>query len=98
MVDLFRIARVHGMYGSQSVAGLRYALVEGVLLQLAVRLHQNLVRSAPVGKTPGSDQVIEKAEARDHPAYRDGTRTALAATRRQDHDRATPAASNIDSL
>ena len=51
---------VHGMQGPQSVAGSRYADVEGMPPQPAVGLHQHLVRSAPVGGTPGFDQVVEK--------------------------------------
>jgi len=49
------------MQGPQSVAGSRYADVEGMSPQPAVRLHQDLIRSAPVGGTPGFDQVVEKA-------------------------------------
>jgi hypothetical protein len=37
-------------------------------------------------------------EALDHPARRDRTHTAIAITRRDDHDRAMLAASNIDLL
>ena len=47
------IVRVYRVHGSQPVAGFRYAHVEGMPPQPAVRLHQDLVRSAPVGGTPG---------------------------------------------
>jgi hypothetical protein len=86
------------MRSLQSVAGLSYPQVEGMPLQPAVRLHQDFVRSVPVGRTSGFDKVVKEAEARDHPASRDGTRVALAATRRDDRDRAMLAASNIDLL
>jgi hypothetical protein len=46
----------------------------------------------------GFDKVVQEAEARDHPASRDATRTALAVTRRYDHDRAMLAATNINLL
>jgi hypothetical protein len=92
------IVRVHGMGGPQSVAYFRYAHVEGMPPQIAVRLHKDLVCSALVGRTSGFDKVVQKAEARDHPARCGGTRTALAATRRYDHDCAMLAASNIDQL
>jgi len=49
------------MHGSQSVAGFRYAYVEGVLPQPAIRFHQDLVRPVPVGATSGLDQVIQEA-------------------------------------
>jgi hypothetical protein len=86
------------MRSSQSVAGLRYAQVEGMPPQPADRLHQDLVRSVPVGQMSGFDKAVQEAEARDHPASRDATRTALAVTRRYDHDRAMLAATNIDLL
>jgi hypothetical protein len=69
-----------------------------MLPQPAVRLHQELARSAPVGGTPVFDQVIEKTWARDYPARRDGSRAAVAVTRGDDHARATLAVSNIDLL
>jgi hypothetical protein len=97
-VGFLGIVLVHGMRDPQSVARFRYAHVEGVLPQPAVRLYQDPVRSAPVGGTPGFDKIVQEVEAPDHPARRDGTRTALAVTRRYDHDRAMLAASNIDLL
>ena len=97
-LGLFGVLRVHGMRSSQSVAGLRYAQVEGMPPQPAVRLHQEFVRLLPVGRTSGFDKVVQKAEAHDHPAPRDVTRAALAATRGYDHDRAMLAATNIDLL
>ena len=41
---------------------------------------------------------LQEVEAPDHSTRRDGTHTALAMTRRDDHDRAMIAASNIDLL
>ena len=92
------IVLVHGMRDPQSVARFRYAHVEGVLPQPAVRLYQDPVRSAPVGRTPGFDKIVQEVEAPDHPARHDGTHTTLAMARRDDHDRAMLAASNIDLL
>ena len=92
------IVLVHGMCDPQSVARFRYAHVEGVLAQPAVRLHQDSVSSAPVGGTPGLDKIVQEVEAPDHPARRDRTHTALAMTRRDDHDRVMVAASNIELL
>src|SRR5919206_1231847 len=91
----FRIVWVYGMQGPQSVAGSCYAHVERMPPQPAVRLHQQLVRSAPLGGTPGFDQAVQKAQAHDRPAPRDGTCAAVAVTRRYDHARATLVASNI---
>jgi hypothetical protein len=82
------IVRVYRVHGPQSVAGFRDAHVEGVPPQPAVRLHQDPISSAPIGRTPGFDEVVKEMEAPDRPARRDGTRTALAAARRDDHDRA----------
>jgi hypothetical protein len=92
------IVLVHGMCESQSIARFRYAYVEGMLPQPAVSLHQDSVRSTPIDGTPCLDEIVQEVEASDHPAHRDRTHTALAMTRRDDHDRATLAASNIDLL
>jgi hypothetical protein len=97
-VGFLGIDLVHGMCDPQSVARFRYAHVEGVLAQPAVRLHQDSVSSAPVGGMPGLDKIVQEVEAPDHPARRDGTHTTLAMARRDDHDRAMLAASNIDLL
>jgi hypothetical protein len=97
-VGLLGIVPVHGMRDPQSVACFRYAHVEGVPPPPAVRLHQDPVSSATVGRTPGFDKVVQEAEMPDDPARRDGTRTALAVTRRDDHDNAMLAASHKDPL
>jgi hypothetical protein len=97
-VGFLGIDLVHGMCDPQSVARFRYAHVAGVLAQPAVRLHQDSVSSAPVSGTPGLDKIVQEVEAPDHPARRDGTHTTLAMARRDDHDRAILAASNIDLL
>jgi hypothetical protein len=97
-VGFLGIVLVHGMCEPQSVARFRYAHVEGVLTQPAVSLHQDSVRPAPVGGTPGLDKIVQEVEAPDHPARRDGTHTAPAMTRRDDHDRAMLATPNIDPL
>jgi hypothetical protein len=57
-VGFLGIDLVHGMCDPQSVARFRYAHVEGVLAQPAVRLHQDSVSSAPVGGTPGLDKIV----------------------------------------
>jgi hypothetical protein len=97
-VGFLGIVPVHGMRDPQSVARLRYAYVEGVPPQPAVRLHQDPVSSATVGRTPGFDKIVQEAETLDDLARRDVTRTALAVARRDDHDRAMLAASNIGLL
>jgi hypothetical protein len=97
-VGFLGIVPVHGMSDPQSVARFRYAHVEGVPPQPAFRLHQQPVRSTSVGRMPGIDEVVQQAKAPDYPARRGGARTALAVARRDDHDRAMLAASNIDPL
>ena len=84
------IVPVHGMRNPQSVACFRYAHVEGVPPPPAVRLHQDPVSSATVGRTRGFDKVVQEAETPDDPA--------LAVTRRDDHDNAMLAASHKDPL
>jgi hypothetical protein len=96
LVRISSIVRIYWVHGSQPVAGFRHAHVEGMLLQPAVRLHQDPIGSAPVGGTPGFDQVVQKAEAPDRPACRGGTRTALAGN--GSHDRSILTASNTDLL
>jgi hypothetical protein len=97
-LGLFGVVRVHGMRDSQSVAGLRYTQVEGMPPQPAVRLHQDLVGSAPVDESSGFDQVVQQAEAPGHAARPDAARTALAAARRDNHDRTMLAVSPISVL
>jgi hypothetical protein len=97
-VGFLGIVVVHGMCEPQPVARFRYAHVEGGLPQPAVSLHQDSVRPAPVGGTPGLDKIVQEVAAPNHPARRDGTHTPLAMTRRDDHDRAMLAASDIDLL
>jgi hypothetical protein len=83
------------MRDPQSVARFRYAYLKGVLPQPAVRLHQDPVSSATLGRTPGLDKIVQEVEAPDHPARRDGTHTTLAMALRDDHDHAMLAVSNI---
>jgi hypothetical protein len=97
-VSFLGIVPVHGMRDPQSVTRFRYTHVEWILPQPTVGLNQEPVRSAPVGRTPGFDKIVKEAETPDDPARRDGARTALAVARRDDHDCAMLAASNIGPL
>jgi hypothetical protein len=66
-VGFLGIVPVHGMRDPQSVARFRYAHVEGVPPQPAVRLHQDPLSSATLGRTPGFDKIVQEAETPDDP-------------------------------
>ena len=97
--------RIEGLLGGTGIA-LQYRVP--VLLQLSRargRDASSTNGSPPPGarplvpghsETPGFNQAVQEGKAREHPARRDGTRTALAVN--GSHDRSILATSNIDLL